>query len=36
MQVVSWMGSFFDWEQELRLFKAQLAPMFPNRIVANS
>jgi SRSO17 transposase len=31
MRVASWTGSFLDWEQELRSFKARLAPLFPRQ-----
>ena len=31
MRVASWTGSFLDWEQELRSFKAWLAPVFPRQ-----
>ena len=31
MRVASWTGSFLDWEQELRSFKARLAAVFPRQ-----
>jgi len=31
MRVASWTGSFLDWEEELRWFKARLAPVFPRQ-----